>query len=274
MEQKPHDDSVMEVPIFEVEMGPLQVRAGGLDSGHVAALAEVVDQLPPVTAVRVDGRLVLADGHHTVAARQEAGLTDIRVVVVDPPDDGDLVSLAFERNSRHGLPLTLKDRRSYAAYLLERDPSSSNLEVSRRSGLSPSTVAALREQLENSTGLPAADRVVHRGDSTYMYPAVPRQLGDLPDESLGATLADVIAAPFSTAERRAQRRLARYLDRLMVALADRSGLDAWTDADNVAAACVAVHGEEWAAELGARLATAAADLLAAADALIAAGSTQ
>ena len=247
--------TVLELAVDRILVDPaLQPRVGGLDAAHVAALQENPEAWPPLVVVERGG-YVLVDGFHRFAASQNLGLETIRVEVREVPADGDLHALAFALNAVHGRPLTLADRRTEAERLLSTNATVSNLDVARRTALSPTTVATIRERLEAAEQIPATDQRVSRSGVAYT-PSSPRQRGELPDEQ------ETLTERFFTAkDRREQRRLARYLERLAVALDDQYGFEAWQTATNAADACRAVLGVEGAAELGGRLGPAARNVL-------------
>lgn len=139
----------------------LQPRVDGIDPGHVRILEAVPESWAPLVAVMADGQYMLVDGFHRYAAAQNLGLETVTVDIADMPPDGDLAALAFALNAKHGRPLSLTDRRAEAERLLRAHPEVSNLEVSRRVGLSPTTVAAIRTRLEEADAIRActgADR--------------------------------------------------------------------------------------------------------------------
>jgi len=240
----------------------LQPRLGGLDAGQVAALVENPDGWPPLIAVE-DGGYRLVDGFHRFAAAQNLNRKTVPVQVLEMPADGDLAALAFALNALHGQPLTLADRRAFAARLLRRDPASSDREVGRRAGLSQPTVAKVRTELEAGEEIEATETRVGRGGYTYTTDrGQARHKGELPEdeETFGERF-------FGARERRAQRRLARYFDRLAVALEDGYDLPGWETADDAAQACRLVFGDKEAAELGVRLGPAAENVVEVARAL-------
>jgi len=246
---------VHELPLDRILVDPaLQPRVGGLDPAHVAALQENAEAWPPLVVVERGG-YVLVDGFHRYAAAQNVGLETVPVEVREMPADGDLHALAFALNAAHGRPLTLADRRGEAERLLGADATVSNLDVARRTALSPTTVATIREQLEAAEQIPATEQRVSRSGVAYT-PSSPRQRGELPE--VQETLSERL---FSAKDRREQRRLARYLERLAVALDDQYGFEAWQTATDAADACRAVLGDEDAAELGGRLGPAARNVL-------------
>ncbi len=236
----------------------LQPRIGGLDPTHVRELEEAPDSWPPLAVVNQKGAFILVDGFHRLAAAQNIGLTEVPVKVLDVPDDGDLHALAFFLNAAHGRPLTLTDRRAFAARLLRQHPEWADREIGRRCGLAQPTVARVRESLEETEEIEPLDTRIGRDGRTYRVPAAEREPGELPEPGLLAALGDMVTPD----ERRQQRRLAQYLERLAVALDDQYELDGWSDTGEAAKACRLVLGNEKAAKLGARLGEAASDILA------------
>lgn len=254
----------MEMPITTITVVPdLQPRVAGLDEVHVRALQEASEGWPPLAVVRQGTAYVLVDGFHRLAAAQNLGLTRVPVRVVSPPEDGDLRALAFALNAVHGRPLGLPDRRAEAVRLLNQGPEVSNMEVARRAGLSPTTVATIRERLEREDSLESATERI--GADGTRYPATPsrpeRAAGALPDEGFGERLGGTVGRLFTSTERREQRQVALYLRRLAVALGDQAELPGWEDADDAAEACALVLGEEAAADLGERLGPAGRTVL-------------
>ncbi len=233
----------------------MQRRVEGIDPDHIRALEAVAEAWPPLLVVQYNGSLVLVDGFHRYAAAQNLGLTTVPVEIRDMPEDGDLKALAFALNAAHGRPLTLTDRRAEAERLLRARPEVSNLEVSRRAGLAPTTIATIRARLEE---LAAIDPMPERlGIDGTRYPVGPerssRSPGVLPDASLGERFSGAVGRVFTSGERREQRQLTSYFRRLAVALEDSDDLTGWTTDEDAAEACVLVLGQDVAAELAERL---------------------
>jgi uncharacterized protein YidB (DUF937 family) len=249
----------VELAIDDVTVGDLQVRVAGLDETHLKALSEAGEALPPLTVIRQGAEWILIDGHHTLAVQQSRGQRTVRALQVPEPTDGDLYRLAFDCNARHGKALTLGDRRAFAWHLLRRDPQTSNLEVSRRTGLAPTTVAAIRDEMESGGEVEATDRRVTRGGTTYHYPE-PRKPGQLPATGRAATFSDTVAKLVLPAERRGQRTVVQYLQRLSEALGDRRRVKSWTSTEEVAEACRAVLDAGTLAGLAGALGMAADEL--------------
>ena len=174
--------------------------------------------------------------------------------VREPPADGDLRALAFALNVVHGKLLLTADRRAEAERLLRVDPDISNMEVARRAGISPTTAGCYRRELERSGAIDAAEQRISRSGVAYR-PPVSRQRGELPADK------EPIGSLLGPKERREQRRLVRYFERLAVALDDGFSFDSWQSAADAAAACRAVLGREDATELGIGLGPAARNVL-------------
>jgi ParB-like chromosome segregation protein Spo0J len=138
----------------------LQPRVGGIDGPHVRALQESAAIWPPLAVAKRGDSYLLIDGFHRYAAAQNLGLVEVPAEILNLRADADLRAEAFSLNAGHGRPLSLDDRRAEAARLLSQDSQTSNMEASRRVGLSPSTVQSIRERLEHSTAIqPTNERV-------------------------------------------------------------------------------------------------------------------
>jgi hypothetical protein len=161
------------IPITSITADPaLQPRTDGLDLDHVRALEMVAEAWPPLKVVGPGCRFLLVDGFHRFAAAQNLGLAEIAVEVLEAPADGDLHALAFTLNAAHGRPLTLSDRRAFAARLLRAHPDWSDREIGRRSGLVQPTIAKVRQDLEREKEI--APAVARTGRDGRVYPAKPR----------------------------------------------------------------------------------------------------
>ncbi|MDP9359375.1 MAG: ParB/RepB/Spo0J family partition protein [Chloroflexota bacterium] len=246
----------MELPITTITvLSDLQPRVAGLDEAHVLALQEASEGWPPLAVVQQGNAYVLVDGFHRFAAAQNLGLARVPARLLPLPADGDLKGLAFALNAVHGRPLSLADRRAEAERLLREWPVVSNLEVSRRAGLAPTTIATIRARLEEAAAIEAAPERIG-ADGTRYPVSTARSLrapGVLPDEGLGERVSGAVGRVFTSEERRQQRQVASYFKRLAVALEDGDDLPGWETAPDAAEACRLVLGEEEAADLGERL---------------------
>jgi ParB-like chromosome segregation protein Spo0J len=238
----------------------LQPRVGGIDADHVQALEETPESWPPIKVVRQDERYLLVDGSHRVEAARNLGIETVRVQVIDPPADGDLHALAFALNATHGRPLSLADRRAFAERLLRAQPYLADREIARRCGLAANTVGTIRERLEESAQIEqTTERVGHGG---YVY-RPRRKDGELPETDPVETIGDF----FVKRKRRQQRRIARYLEQLAVALDDQYKLKGWETHEDAVNACRAILDEERVAEQAQELGDGAHNVLQVAIAL-------
>jgi ParB-like chromosome segregation protein Spo0J len=122
----------------------LSPRSSRVDDDHVRALVEVIDRVPPVI---VDQQCRLIDGVHRVEAFRRLGRTHIDVIRFDGSETESIV-LAVEANVKHGRPLSMAERRAAAAGLLRRCPERSDRWLGSVCGLSHSTIAVLRRDVE------------------------------------------------------------------------------------------------------------------------------
>ena len=255
-------ETVIDVQLGHVIADPeLQPRLGGIDPDHVRALEAVSAEWPPVRVIHKEARWLLIDGFHRLAAAQNLGIGVVKAVVIDPPADGDLASLAFALNATHGRPLSLGDRRAFAARLLKQHPDWSDREIGRRAGLVQPTIAKVRQDLERDATIAPAE--TRRGRDGRVYPASPAS----PGRSLVEVISDVIERATTPAERIQQREIVRYLERLADVLEAQDNLTGFPTIKAGADACRAVLGEAKAKELAERLGWSSGNIVAVAEAL-------
>ncbi|MFJ6393803.1 ParB N-terminal domain-containing protein [Streptomyces sp. NPDC091972] len=105
------------------------------------ALAELDVPLPPIIVHRATMRVL--DGLHRLRAAQLRGLSSIAVSFYDGTE-ADAFVLAVESNVRHGLPLSLPDRKRAAARIIATHPQWSDRKIASVTGIAPGTVADVR----------------------------------------------------------------------------------------------------------------------------------
>jgi len=107
------------------------------------------DTLPPLTAYRVDDALLLVDGWHRLAAHQQLGRATAEVAIYAHGTRTTALLAAIAANQAHGLPLRYADRANMAMALLANEDlrKSSDRELARITGLSPTTVGRLRAEM-------------------------------------------------------------------------------------------------------------------------------
>jgi hypothetical protein len=133
-----HD--VHRVPISCLVAGD-SPRLSGIDSAHVIRLAECGGDLPPIMVHRHTMRII--DGMHRLHAALRNGWEAIDAVFFDGTEDEAFIR-AVELNVKHGLPLSMNDRKTAASRILIADGGLSDRAIASKTGLSDKTVAALR----------------------------------------------------------------------------------------------------------------------------------
>lgn len=238
------------VSLVEIVRSPeFQPRQDGIDDHHIAQLVETAGTWPPIVLVERRGALQLLDGFHRLAAAERLGLTAVPANILEVAADQDLRALAFELNARHGKPLGLADRRAEAERRLRMRPTTSNLEIARSVGLSPTTLASVRASLEANGSIPTVLRRESVDGRVYdvSEPEPRRALGELPAEDGASALADLMTGLIRPTERE-HRKVARYLERVCSALEDQEHVK-WPDAEHAASSVRHVLGDESAKEL-------------------------
>jgi hypothetical protein len=189
-----------EITIDQLHHDPaFHPRTDGIDLEHVKALQETPDRWPPLAVVKRDGRNVLVDGFHRLAAAEALGLTmlpirvmkleadwccedwrverkDWDVVDWDPERGavaravfyGDPLELSFHLNlhDQTGRPLTLDDQCTHAKHMLRKYPEATNNAIALRCGLQIKTVKEIRAELEAASEIPKREARANPG-TTY-----------------------------------------------------------------------------------------------------------
>jgi transposase len=135
------------LPVVEIELSRLSSacspRTSGEDPEHVEALLLAEGELPPILVHRPTMQVV--DGLHRLTVARIRGDTKIVARFVDG-SESDAFVLAVEANIRHGLPLSLADRKRAAVQIVGTHPQWSDRRVASATGISAGTVADLRRR--------------------------------------------------------------------------------------------------------------------------------
>jgi DNA-binding CsgD family transcriptional regulator len=133
-----------------------QPRDAGLSEPHVRLLAESDPGTWPPLLISPDGDgFVIIDGFHRREAAQRLGLAALPCVVV--PGAGYPEAVAA--NLRHGLPLSLTDRKEAARWYAEQEPDLSYREIGRRVSLSDKTVKQAVESTSAASPQTQPDKI-------------------------------------------------------------------------------------------------------------------
>jgi len=119
-------------------------RQSGESAEHARTLAEAGEGLPPIVVHRATMRVI--DGMHRVRAAKLRGCAEIEARFIDA-DEATSFVLAVSENVRHGLPLSLADRKAAAARIVACYPQWSDRKVGSVTSLSDKTVAVIRRRL-------------------------------------------------------------------------------------------------------------------------------
>lgn len=139
--------AIEQLPVVNIPLGSLvaafYLRQAGTDAAHVRLLADAASSvdLPPILVQKNSSRII--DGMHRFRAAKLRGEHSIRARIVDCTD-ADALVLAVRSNTLHGLPLSKADRVSGAKRILAANPDLSDRCIAGMAGLSPRTIASLR----------------------------------------------------------------------------------------------------------------------------------
>ena len=142
----PAPDLLRELPRQVVSIGELMdalsPRERLENPEHVQLLAQA-ESVHPLLVHRPTMRII--DGVHRLRAAMLKGQTEVTVQTFDG-SEADAFVLAVELNIRHGLPLTLRERKAAAERIIGSHPGWSDRAIAERTGLSAKTVGKARRQ--------------------------------------------------------------------------------------------------------------------------------
>jgi len=147
-DEKSISSQVVSVSIEKlVDADPL--RLGGVDPEHARLLAQVSEELPPILVN--EATMSVIDGMHRLRAAQLNGASTLAVRFFRG-SEVDAFRVAVRTNVKHGLPLTLADRRAAVGRIIRSEPRLSDRAVAGIAGLAPATVAAIRADTQDGAG--------------------------------------------------------------------------------------------------------------------------
>jgi len=134
--------TVHEIPLGELVIDLTLSPRAGIDKKWVEYLAEVIDLVPPVEVVQVNGDKLLAEGFHRYYAATRAGRQTLRGKV-RPGTRLTAASLAISENMTHGKPLTAQERHAAIRRYAEVNLEMSQTDMARDLGISQQLVSAV-----------------------------------------------------------------------------------------------------------------------------------
>jgi hypothetical protein len=135
--------AVHRVPV-DVLLDADSPRLSGVNHAHIARLTECGASLPPVVVHR--GTMRVIDGMHRLNAARRNKRELIEVTFFEGTEEEAFIH-AVELNVKHGLPLSLGDRKAAALRILVTGADLSDRTVAAKTGLSDKTVATIRRRL-------------------------------------------------------------------------------------------------------------------------------
>lgn len=123
-------------------------RVEGEDAAHVANLANARGPLPPIVVHRATMRVV--DGIHRLLAAKARGEREIAVEYFDGSVEEAFLR-AVRQNAVHGMPLSHADREAAVERIIASHEGMSDRAIAGIVGLSPPTVAAIRDRSTDRT---------------------------------------------------------------------------------------------------------------------------
>jgi hypothetical protein len=204
------DPEAVELSVASLTLGP-SPRKTGVVPEHVRVLAQLDGHWPPLLVNRAD--LTIIDGAHRFHAARMLGYRQVWCVYFDG-DREEAFLEAIRRNTRHGLPLTLREREDAAAQLLGLHREWSNRRVAESCALAHGTVAKIREQLCSSGEAEQLNKRVGRDgrirpvDSAETRKSIERALESAPGATARQIAAQVGASPTTVATVRSRMKQA------------------------------------------------------------------
>ena len=141
--------------------------------------------LPALDVVRIDSKHVLIDGFHRLAGARQAGLSFIRVRVVEKCDFGKALWLASAVNQGHGVRRTNADKRQAVTLALQSDIGQEQTvrDVALHVGVHHSFIAKVKNELSTEDKPtektePEPEKPPHDDDKTEpdMYQTAARRI--------------------------------------------------------------------------------------------------
>jgi hypothetical protein len=144
------DKKTKTIPLAGLVTKGMQLRVTS-DKDAIARYAEAYtngEELPPIVVFDDGEALLVADGHHRVAASDKAGKKSIECII-KKGDRRAARLYASRANLQHGVPLTNDDKRNIVRDLLGDAEwfKWSDREIARHTGTSPNFVGKIRKSL-------------------------------------------------------------------------------------------------------------------------------
>jgi hypothetical protein len=164
----PDPNPTVRVPVAHLRRG-VSPRLGGIDAAHLEALVELDGGWPPLL---VTPSLRILDGHYRHLAARRIGLREVDCTIFEGDETEGYVE-SVRRNSAHGLPLTLAERRAAATRVLLSEPAWSDRRIGEICGLAHETVGRVRRRLSADGTISLHEKRVGRDGALRSMPRRP-----------------------------------------------------------------------------------------------------
>ncbi len=101
--------------------------------------AENIENLP---LIEVNQHFILIDGFHRWTAHKKANIEYIEVIVIETKSDNEILALSIEKNSKHGMQLSTRDKKKMAVRLYNGGTGLDKKEICRVLSITNSTVTS------------------------------------------------------------------------------------------------------------------------------------
>ena len=153
-------DGVVELPIDEIKVDEEAYPRLRVDEQKVEQYAVNWERITaPIDVALVDGEYLLEDGQHRVEAARKLDHTTIRARVFERTSLQDVLTHAIRKNARHGLQLSMDDKRALA---LKFCPDLTVAEITKLLSVSQSVVYKWTQPEREQAKIELDERIVAR----------------------------------------------------------------------------------------------------------------
>lgn len=189
-----NSEGAVKIPLDKLHPGP-SPRVGRVKNSHIEAMAELDGKWPPILINGDDFTII--DGYYRYLAARSLGHAHIYCHYFKGDAESAYVE-AVRRNTKHGLPLTLEERKKAAGRLIEVNPDWSDGRIAEVCSLSATTIGRVRK-----------DRTCTTTPTQYLDKRVGRDNRSRPCDSVEARRQ--IAAAIDSQQNASLREIARLV---------------------------------------------------------------
>lgn len=157
-----------EIPLSEIHEGGAQIRVHENEytiSHYAELLTDGWGTFPPLAVVEIDGRFIVADGHHRLKSAIRAGLATVPVKIIGHSME-EALEHAIRANNQNGLALTLADRQNMRRRAILELPNKTATYLAKLCGCSHPTILHDMKKLEAEGTFKRPETVVHSNGRT------------------------------------------------------------------------------------------------------------